>query len=462
MFGVWQAFFCMISFSVVVFIPFATFYYESEAFDMKDPTKRKSRLLPALCQGSVVLVFFLTTLLALYFTKSYAIIPIEEHVPRYSEIFNYSRSFDDSPFNFLDMVIREPETVSTSSTVDVIMPVDFAVFAIGLFSWLGWWMFAIFAGVGLSSTPFDLIVAYVWRPRVLAPDVLANKELELQEKTADLLEITSLLKRDRANLNDGSSASKRAMRLRYLNDRMEVNKLTQMVFILERDVEEFKSCKVARKGYNPLWPFVNLYVGIFFAFISLLWLLQVILAILSNPPASPFLSLYLNQFDLWFPMFGNLTYALFSLYLLLCTIKGCFKLSVRFVCCKLHPMQVGGTYLNAFLFNLGIVMTCTVPLVHFCVIAFDGYTVNSDVFFMFAVQVNNLNFFNSFFRNKVFIWIMMLVAFALLPYLAYRPRDVAISTEDFRRTLHERSAQDYAALGTRDKSKGASVELTKV
>lgn len=465
MLAVWEAFFCMICFSVVVFIPFATFYYEADSYDLVDMAKRKSRLLPALCQETVVVAFFLIVLLALYFTKSYAELPVQEMAVPVSSLSltNYTRAVGSSPYTFLDLSLPPAAPVSnaTSSDALLIMPTDFAVYCIALFSWVAWWMFSMFVGVGLACAPFDLVTAYIWRPKVMAPDALANKELELQEKCADLLEVTALLKRDRLNLNDGTAKAKRAMKLRYLPDRMEVNKLTQMVFILERDLEEYRACKVVRKGYNPLRPYVNLGGGVFFALLSVLWLLQIILAMLTTPQASPFLSLYLVTFDVWFPMFGNLTYALLSLYLLIATVKGAFKLSVRFFCCKLHPMQVGGTLINAFLFNLGIVMVCTVPLVHFCVTAFSGYTVDSDAFFLFVVQVNNVAFFRTFFRGKVFIWAMLIIACALLPYLFWRPRDQAVSTEDFRRNLHERSAASagenaYATLGKHE------TEMTKV
>jgi LMBR1 domain-containing protein 1 len=465
MFSVWETFFCMLCFSVVVFIPFATFYYEADSVDLRDATIKKSRLMPALCQESVVITFFLVLVLALYFTKSYAEIPVEEFsYPVESLVLqNFTRTAGSSPYTFLDQTL--PSSYIDSATVtkaSFIMPVSFAVYLIGLFSWVAWWMFAIFLGTGLTCTPLDLIISYMWRPRVMAPDAMANKELELQEKTAELLEITSLLKRERTNLNDGSWQSKLAMRRRYLSDRMEVNRLTQMVFILERDLEELRACKELRRGYNPLVPYVKLGLGVFFAGLSVLWLLQIVLAVITTPPVTPFLSLYLITFDVWFPMFGNLTYALFSLYLLFCTVKGCFKLSVRLLCCKIHPMQPHGTYVNAFLFNLGIVMTCTVPLVHFCVLAFAGYAVNTDVFFLFVVQVNNINFFSIFFRNNVFIWMIMLISFMLLPYFLWRPRDVATSTEDFRRNLADRaSGHNYSPLAKKSRGGDNAGEMTK-
>lgn len=49
-----------------------------------------------------------------------------------------------------------------------------------------------------------------------------------------------------------------------------------------------------------------------------------------------------KQFDGWFPLFGVLSVAIFTLYLLFCVVAGNFKLGVRFLCVELHPMKVGG------------------------------------------------------------------------------------------------------------------------
>lgn len=442
---IWAAFFCMICFTVITLIPFAIFYYESDGADLRDESIKKSRFWPAFFQECVLAFGFLILLLALYFTQSYTLIPVEEHVYDISEFetLTYTKT-SDNPYEFLSTAFNPPDlNVNSTSSIlpsKLVIPVSFPVFLVGLFGWIGWWAFSLFLGVGLTATPFDLICEFIWRPVLLPPDVLANTELELQERTREILEIVTLLKRERITVNDGSRGSKAAMRKRYITDRMEVNRLTQMVFILERDLDQFRMSKYLRQQYNPLIPYFKLAMGCFFAILSILWILQIVFSMLTDPAVTPFLSLYLLSFDYWFPMFGTLTYSLLSLYLLLCTIQGCFKLSVRFICIKIHPMKIGGTYTNAFLFNLGIVMLSTIPLVHFCVSAFSSYTVNSDAFFLFQVQVKYMHFFRAFHMNNIFIWFILLVACILLPYLMYKPRDIAESTEQFKRHLQDRSA----------------------
>ena len=445
MFYLWDCMFGMIYFTIIVCIPFATFYYEADSSDINDPSIKKSRLLPSILQESVLIAFFLILLLALYFTnKGTTYIPVVNQSVSVLELtpIKYSvpiESLSDGSF-FTSLAPQlnaaTPPILGPTTHHTISYPVSFPVYLIGLFGWIGWWVFALFAGVGLATLPFDLICEFVWRPRPLAPDELANMEIELQEKTRDVLEVAQLLKRERSS----SLLTRAEMRKRMLSDRMEVNRLAQMAFFLERDVDEFIACKNAKENYNPLIPFAKLGAGCFFAIITVLWQLQIILSVLIQPAVTPLLSLYLLSFDGFFPMFGNITYALLSLYLLVCTIKGCFKLSMRFLCCKLHPMQIGGTYINSFLFNVGVVLLCTVPLIHFCVTALSGYSSDTDIFFMLGVQVQYLDFFSLFYANHFFIWVMLLVSLGLIPLLLWQPRDKPKDASDFKRQLHDRRA----------------------
>jgi hypothetical protein len=191
MYYLWESMFVMIYFTVIVLIPFATFYYESDSVDIMDPSLQKSRLRPAIIQESVVIIFFLIILLALFFTNqgttnlpvtnlSFALedLSVEEYTFTES-----TRSNGDFLLPLQSLSSSQSKTLSSlaTSNIDFISyPVSFPVYLIGLFGWLGWWFFALFAGVGLTTLPFDLICEYFWRPRVLAPDELANMEVELQ------------------------------------------------------------------------------------------------------------------------------------------------------------------------------------------------------------------------------------------------------------------------------------------
>jgi LMBR1 domain-containing protein 1 len=93
---------------------------------------------------------------------------------------------------------------------------------------------------------------------------------------------------------------------------------------------------------------------IFYAFeLVCICTLQIIAYMLVYPPFSPFLNTYFRWFDKWFPLLGAISVALFSMYLLLACVKGCFKFGLRLMWFTLHPMVKNGTYMNSFLFNVG-------------------------------------------------------------------------------------------------------------
>ena len=77
------------------------------------------------------------------------------------------------------------------------------------------------------------------------------------------------------------------------------------------------------------------------------------------------LNAFLIQFDGWFPLGGAVAVAFFSLYLLACAVKGCFKFGMRFLLVNLHPMKYNATYMNSFLFNAALISLCAFPVAQF-------------------------------------------------------------------------------------------------
>jgi hypothetical protein len=71
-----------------------------------------------------------------------------------------------------------------------------------------------------------------------------------------------------------------------------------------------------------------------------------------------FLNVYFTWFDQWFPLFGTISVAIFGLYLLLAVAKGNTKFGTRFFLIKVHPMEPGKTLMNAFVFNIALVLLC--------------------------------------------------------------------------------------------------------
>ncbi|GMI32230.1 hypothetical protein TeGR_g10311, partial [Tetraparma gracilis] len=268
--------------------------------------------------------------------------------------------------------------------------VTFPVYVMAMMGFVGWFFFVIFAGVGLSALPVDLICAFVYRPRHMDAIEFAEAQLSVRTRVNELIEIGELLKQERQEKEASGGGGFWKRRGGNKADRVTVNKFKGAVLMLETDVEELKLCHENYHKYNPLVPIFKLLMGLVALILSLLWVIQICLYILPDPPITPFLNDYFMWFDTWFGLFGVLSVGIFSMYLQLCCIKGCFKFGVRFFFITLHPMKVNGTYMNSFLFNLLLILLCSLPVVQFSTIAFADYARFTNVNQIFGVQIKYL------------------------------------------------------------------------
>ena len=420
---VWQVLFMLVCIFLVVFIPFATFYWDADG-----DVDHKSPFSEAMWYEILLIVIILLVICPLYFFSDENL----THVP----LMEYSINMEDMAFNIYslgpDMSVLEyiKQSGSQDHTPNVALvgggnggipssfsyPVTFDIYLLSLVGWLGWFIFSIFTGTGMAAVPFDLFSAYKFRPVVLDPIELSKRKLDLQVRTSEILELSMTMKKARAAAGGVSRAAS------MMTDRIQVNKLTGMMHTLEEEVAQLEACQNSKESYNPLIPYVCLVFGILSLLLSLVWVLQIILYNFTHE--LPLLNSYLLSFDSWFPMFGVITYAIFALYALLCTIKGCFKIGMRcFCCCQIHTMALGKTEMNSFLFNLAVVMLCTTPLVHFCTQSFSGYASYTSAFFIFDVQIRNMAFYAPMFQKHVFTYIIIFMFGLTGLWLLLRPQD---------------------------------------
>jgi LMBR1 domain-containing protein 1 len=203
-------------------------------------------------------------------------------------------------------------------------------------------------------------------------------------------------------------------------------------------VEDFKACTQNYEKYNPLKPYISLVLGVCSAIISLFWVIHIIVYVFPDQPWAPFLNNYFEWFDRWFPLFGVLSVAIFTVYLLFAAITGCFKFGLRVACMTLHPMILGKTYMSSFLFNIGLVLMCALPVVQFSAQAFSDYARNSTIFQIFNVQISNLIFFGWWFTLKIFVYIFFTFMILSFVYLLCRPKDTPPSGLELRDRLRSR------------------------
>jgi LMBR1 domain-containing protein 1 len=424
----WWTVFCFIAILLIIFIPAVTFYYEADDGMLLTGTVTSSKFWAAVKWEIFIIICTLIVLLSAYFTAANVGIHVKQYTVDFNDLtqYNIAARPGSSPYSFVPLSVLPADLAisPTEHNKQIEFSVDFVAYMVALVGWIGWWVFSIACGVGLAALPFDFLLNYIHRPRQLPPATLAELELELQRRTSELLDQSIEFRRERGHFRE-SGASNREKRKHYMEDRVAMNKTVQMYFLLERDVELYNGCKNVRVGNNPLVPYVQLMVGLLTLVISILWECHIAAYVLVYPPKTNLLNELFEWFDIWFPMFGALCYALFCLYLLFCTLKGFFKVGLRMFCVKIHPMKVGATPVNAFLYNIAMILLCTIPVVHLCAISFSGYARYSEIYYIIGWQITYLHFFSHFHTSHVFIWILFLTCPLTGLYLIWKPKETS-------------------------------------
>jgi len=442
----WQSMMILIFVLVAFAIPMAIFFYE--AYDEVEiggkRTGTQGAFTTAICYEFVVLAATFTILGLMWAFLGTAQVPVTELTVSITDLAVQATNFSTPTGRQLFVGNSQPLTDDdaclsgcvSSQDSNLEISTSFATYIAAFTGWVGWFVFALFGGVGLAVVPFDLITAYMRRPRLRDAGELARMKQDLQQRTKYLVGLGEDIKKERQEWNSRKHNWRERSKKRAA-DRTNVNKFKQMVYLLEKDFDEWNISSKNVLDYNPLAPYVSLALGILAAILTLLWFLQLVLYVLVDPPISQFLNLYFMQFDEWFPLFGVLSVAMFSFYLLVCVTFGLFKLGVRCFCVSLHPMEYGKTLVNSFLFNVLWILLCSIPVVQFCTQAFDTYARYTTIGSLLGVQVRYLEFFRYFFEDDVFIYIILVLMGLTFIYLAVYSKDKPPSAQELKGQLRK-------------------------
>jgi len=279
----------------------------------------------------------------------------------------------------------------------------------------GWILFIFFGGIGLIALPFDCVNDFKKRPIRITLDQYTTRKKEIGERATKLIEIGNALRDKQRKSGRGNRWSRRRQRSNY-------NKFRQAVFFLEEDYEHLNEC-YKRQGGKVLLYYLMFLFGLISICLTILWVLQIILYLFTQPyPFHPFLNDMLSAMDKVFPLFGVIFYGLFAFYLLLCVIKGNFKFGMRvFILFPIHPMRVGGTLMNAFLFNVLLILICAVSVTQFTTQAFQQYAGLTAINRMFGVAVRNLQGIKYLFLGYIYVLFAVIILSAI--YFAAKPKE---------------------------------------
>lgn len=445
----WDIIYWSVPIFVFVLIPFMTFFYEADdgmlMAGTSIETSKNSRLCEALKYESAVIIIFGIIFGVCYILLGESNVPVQEYEGSIYGVSHSTPLAETFTSNLLDDMTSSDQnylrSVQGNATMtDIVIPVSLPNFFAGFMAFVGWIFFAVFGGIGLASLPLDLVLMFVRRPRHMDAVEFAEAQVNIRERVNELVDVGELVKierEERRRTSEGGMFSGFSKEAR--EERNTLLEFKKAVFLLEEDVEDFKACNSNYNNYNPLIPWFALFFGILSTLISLVWVIQISITILPNNPVHPFLNDYLKWFDSWFPLFGVLTVAAFSFYLLLCAVKGCFKFGLRFLFFQLHPMQVGKTYMSSFMFNVALVLLCALPVVQFTTTAFSDYARYTTVAQVMGIQVQYLKFFGWFWQNNLFVYILLGIALLTSLYLFFCKReDPAKSSINLRDRLRKR------------------------
>lgn len=429
----WQILYIIIAILAFALIPFAVFFYESDT----DPEQAKtgsccdpknmcgcccydnccgSQFGQAFSYTCVFFFVFAIILIICWLTSNNAVVPVAHMKVLSSNVMSVANMSLTNPY-------PDPCNPGPCLQENIIwnIPTTFPIYTIALLSFIGWWFFTLFVGVGLISLPLDLINEFRTRPTPMSTKVWVEEKANLANRAAALIEIGTKFKEQLDKANSRSFTERR-------DDKRSFLKFEQAYYFLKKDYVML-DLSHRLKGGNPLWYILKLVLGIIGIVVSLTWIIHIAIFMLPKKPFHPFLNNYFVDLETifggGFPLFGILAFAIWSLYLLWCCVAGNFKLGVRFFFWKLYPMEVNNTLMNAFLINTWFILMCSVPAIHFCAMAFPIYTRGTDVINILGTQVTYMEGFHYFWENNVFIIMMLCVSFLTLVLLAVRPNDKA-------------------------------------
>jgi LMBR1 domain-containing protein 1 len=442
---VWQVAYCIIAALVVIVFPFFIFYYENDDEGLESREKSEGSCFmaislrfeafrrsffsalcyTALCVALGCIAFFVLQYYIGFTQIPYSLVTVSVSTAAFAPV-----GSELGIGNAASCALGAPACPCglpggcVSSPGILRMDVSLVILLAAILSFAGWFVFSIYVGIGFIALPIDCFNAFIHRPKVLTVSEARTQRKVLMKRSEELIKIGDEMAARVIDAQD-AARNKKEKRGAAKVAKVEINRFKLLVDLLEKDLEDFQlgDPQEYRQHYNPLVPYFKLVGGVLGAFMSVLWIIQIIIYMLFNPPLHPFLNQYLGFFDGFFPLFGTLTIGIMGLYLLLAASKGAAKFGTRFFLISVHELEPHKTLLNSFMFNVQLVLLCVLPTVQFCTNAFSQYARNTDAQVIFGSQFTYIYGFRFFWQYNVFLF--MILGFTLLSgiYFGIFPSD---------------------------------------
>ncbi|KAJ7523093.1 hypothetical protein O6H91_18G037000 [Diphasiastrum complanatum] len=399
--------------SVLVFfvIPFAIFYYEGDQEKTVPQRVVSAMLWESLT--AVIVGLVLGILYGLVGKVDFTVRRLSSTTVPFTTDFSFlSQQFPClSPTNMACAAY----TTETASTTTWTMRTTFPEYVIALTTIVGSLLFSIFGGIGIACLPLSMIFSFLRRPRKIITRARYIKEAtDLGKRAKELREITLALQREERTGGKGRKW------------RRNVKKVEQELVYLEEDVQALEEVYPQGERAETSWALTvlgylfKLLLGVFGFCVSVMWVAHIIVYMLVQPPAAPLLNQVFVKLDNAWGLLGTVAFAIFCMYLILAVIAGEMHLGMNLIFITIHPMKYGGTLMNSFLFNVGLILLCSISVIQFCAKAFSLYAQATAVQEIFGYTLESLRGLKYLFRYNVFQFVFILLSIGtLIYYLAY-------------------------------------------
>ncbi|KAK6943494.1 LMBR1-like membrane protein [Dillenia turbinata] len=358
----WLAIYILDAVLVFFVIPFAMFYYEGD--QDKTVGKRIKSALIWVVVSAVVCGLVLGILYGLIGKVDFTV----EHLSSPTTNFPGSWSFSSSQPCIGGTHQCSAYSASASAETTWTMQTTFPEYVVALATIVGSVLFAIFGGVGIACLPLGLIFSFIRRPKaVITRSQYIKEATELGKKARELKKAADALHQEERSGSKGRKWRK------------NVKAVEKELLLLEQDVQALEEMYPQGEKAETAWALTvlgylaKLVLGILGLIVSVAWVAHIVIYLLIDPPLSPFLNdVFIKLDDIW-GLLGTVAFAFFCFYLLVAVIAGAMMLGLRLVFITIHPMKWGATLMNSFLFNVGLILLCSISVIQFCATAFAYY-----------------------------------------------------------------------------------------
>ncbi|KAJ8533067.1 hypothetical protein K7X08_015956 [Anisodus acutangulus] len=406
----WLAIYIVDAVLVFFVIPFAMFYYEGD----QDKTIGK-RIKSAMCWVVTTAIVCALLLGVLYGLAGKADFTVR-HLS--SATASFPNSFDfNSGQQCIGNSARQCSAYSASASSETTWTIraTFPEYVVALATIVGSVLFTIFGGVGIACLPLGLIFSFIRRPKaVITRSQYIKEATELGKKAKELKKAADALHQEERSGSKGRKWRK------------NVKAVEKEVLLLEEDVKALEEMYPQGEKAETAWAMTvlgylaKLILGILGLIVSVAWVAHIVIYLLIDPPLSSFLNeVFIKLDDIW-GLLGTAAFAFFCFYLLLAVIAGAMMLGLKLVFVTIHPMKWGATLMNSFLFNVGLILLCSISVIQFCATAFAYYAQATAAQEIFGHNLQSLRGIKYLYKYNVFqIGFIVLAGLTFVYYAAF-------------------------------------------